>query len=161
MLARAIGILSLMALVASAAGATGGVVTDGYWWNALPNAARSNVMAGASAAYASGWREGRLSSAKAGLDAIAHSALRADEKTAMQKELRGIAATALLAGAPSFDGKPIAAYVAAMSDFYAKHASAAEMDFAGAFPCIQNAPVRTCDAVAADYVKAKAAAALR
>jgi hypothetical protein len=157
MVRRAIGIFALLVLVASAAGATGGVATDGYWWDALPNDAKANVMTGAGAAYAAGWREGRLSSAQAGLTAIAHSALTPDQKSAMQKELRSIAISALLAGAPSFEGRPIAAYVDGMNAFYVKHPDLNDMDFAAVFACLQSKPSRTCDAVAADYAKVKAA----
>lgn len=156
MVRRAIGIFALLVLVASAAGATGGVATDGFWWNALPNDAKANVMTGAGAAYSAGWRQGRLSSAQAGLNAIAHSALTADQKSAMQKELRSIAIPALLAGAPNFEGRPIADYVNRINAFYEKHPDMNDMDFAAVFACIQNKPSRTCDAVAADYAKVKA-----
>jgi hypothetical protein len=45
-----------------------------------------------------------------------------------------------------------------MNDFYVKHLNVNDLDFSAVFACIQDKPSRTCDAVAADYAKSRAAA---
>jgi hypothetical protein len=154
---RAIGILSLLVLVSSAAGATGGVVTDGYWWDVLPNDVKGNVMTGATAAYQAGWRSGLLAGEGAGTAAITRSSLSDDQKIALGQRLRNAAAAAISGHAPTFDGKQIPAYVDGMNEFYVKHPNVSDLDFSAVFACIQDKPSRTCDAVAADYAKSRAA----
>lgn len=155
---RAIGMLSLLVLVSSAAGAAGGVVSDGYWWDALPNDAKANLMAGATAAYEAGWRSGLLAGEGAGTQAITRSSLSDDQKTALGITLRNAAVSVIARESPTFDGKQIAAYVDGMNDFYVKHLNVNDLDFSAVFACIQDKPSRTCDAVAADYAKSRAAA---
>jgi hypothetical protein len=91
----AIGMLSLLVLVSSAAGAAGGVVSDGYWWDALPNDAKANLMAGATAAYEAGWRSGLLAGEGAGTQAITRSSLSDDQKTALGITLRNAAVSVI------------------------------------------------------------------
>jgi hypothetical protein len=152
----AIGMLSLLVLVSSAAGAAGGVVSDGYWWDALPNDAKANLMAGATAAYEAGWS--LLAGEGAGTQAITRSSLSDDQKTALGITLRNAAVSVIARQSPTFDGKQIAAYVEGMNDFYVKHQNVTDLDFSAVFACIQDKPSRTCDAVAADYAKSRAAA---
>ena len=155
---RAIGILSLLVLVASAAGATGGFVTDGYWWDALPNGAKDNLMAGATSAYEAGWRSGLLAGEGAGTEAVTRSSLSDDQKTAVRLALRNAAASTIAGKLPAFDAKRIGAYVDGMNNFYIKYQDVIDLDFSAVFACIQDKPSLPCDAVAADYAKSRAAA---
>lgn len=146
----------MVILVSSAAGAAGGIVTDGFWWDALPNGAKANVMTGATAAYEAGWRDGLLAGESVGASVISRAA-QTDQKATSLQTLRTGSAAAIAGQASAFDGRPIAEYVSRMDEFYVKHSDVSDLDFAAVLACIQDKPSRTCDAVAADYVKSKAA----
>ena len=155
---RLIGIFSLLVLVSSAAGAAAGVVTDGYWWDAVPNDGKTDLMAGATAAYEAGWRSGLLAGEGAATQVITRSSLSDAQKTALQLTLRNAAVSAIAGESPTFDSKQIAAYINGMNAFYVKHPDVNDLDFSAVFACIQDKPSRTCDAIATDYAKARAAA---
>ena len=147
MVTRALAALGLVLLV-STAGAAGGVMSDGYWWNGLSNNTRNDVMTGATTAYQTGWRDGLLSGETAALDALSHAALSDGQKASLGQTLRAAMLSTLNARSPSFANKPNATYIDAMNGFFIRHPAVTDMDFAAVFACIQDKPSRTCDAIA-------------
>lgn len=128
---RLAAVAGFIALASAAAGAAGGITTDGYWWNDLPNDAKPNVMAGAAAAYAAGWQDGVRAAQTAGSSAAA--------RTALQRQM------------PSFDGRAIGAYVDRMNGFFLNHGDVTDINVAAVLACVQDRPSRSCDAIAAGY----------
>jgi len=158
---RAFSTLSLLLLLSSLAGAAGGVRSDGYWWDDLPNNARGDVTTGAMSAYRTGWSDGVLAAEAASLDGISRAALSDGQKAALGQSLRRALVSALQTRSPSFNANPLATYVEKINGFFAQHPDVASMTFARVFTCIQDKPSRTCDTIATAYEKEKAAAALR
>lgn len=146
-------VIALALYVASAAGATETLTTDGVWWNELPRDTKVPVMFSATSAYSTGYSAGQLDqfvdTAAQVLDAMNSlhwsTAQRAKFNDAWAIAIKRHSSVSAL---PDFSGKPIKAYIDGMDYFYSNHPEASRLNFSFALKCIQNKPAMTCDDVA-------------
>jgi hypothetical protein len=146
-------VVALAIFVASAAGATETVSTDGAWWNDLTINQKVPVMFGATSAYSTGYSAGQvdqiLDTAAQVVDAMNSlhwsTAQRAKFNDAWTVAIKNHTPISAL---PDFSGKPIKAYIDGMDYFYSNHPEASQLNFSFALKCIQNKPAMTCDDVA-------------
>lgn len=155
---RMFAMVVLALFVASSAGATETVTTDGVWWNTLTPSEKSVVMFGSLSAYLTGFRQGHNTAVNVANDVVAamddlHWSVTQQTRflTMLNKEAKKRPPFVM----PDFSGKPVGAYIDGETYFFSNHPEASKAEFSAVFRCIQNNPIETCDKLAQEVVKAQ------